>query len=334
MPYPARAILAIDTSPFGESLEVLPAMRALRLSYAKSLIVAAAPAATVELVKTMGLVDDTIDLGVIKASDGKRSGVLRRAARLARHARKYQFDLVLDFSPGPDTQIVSRLMVRARTLAPSSALEMLMDFAGLPKRSPGSDSSYAKVMGAAGVELSESRLGVSPSPADDARFEELLARAGFRGGEPIAIVFAANAGDPRGWPVQSFGEIGARLANNFSARIVAADEPFDDTFTEAIGPFLSANAIKLAEPDALELLAALARASIVITDAPSIANLASEAGTPVIEVADGRSTRDSRSSTHRVIYGSSRSQVSTDEVFELASQMIQSSRTSSLFQRL
>ena len=124
-----------------------------------------------------------------------------------------------------------------------------------------------------------------------------------------------------------------RLANNFNARIVAADEPSDDTFTRAVVTQLPSSAIRLAEPRALELIAAIARASIVITDEQAIAQIASELGTRVIEIADAHTVTGDSTTTHRIARGSSRSYVSADEVYEIASEMIQETRSPALFER-
>lgn len=332
--HPARSILAIDSSPFGQSLAALPAMRALRASYPNAFILAAAADGTAELLMDGAAVDETIEMGVIKTSDGGRPGALKRALRLAGRVRRHSIDLVLDFSSALETQIVARLVVRARTITPSQfprAIEILMGLA--PRTGDRGASAYQSVLRQIGVELSDLHLAVSHSAGEDERFEQLLLRSGSRGGEPIAMLFAASPGDRRGWPVESFGEIGSRLANNFGARVVCADQPADESFTDAIYALLPNGAIKLAKPHALELAAALARASVVITDAPAIAQLASERDTPVIEVADSGPDEAAQSQTHRIVRGSSRRRVSTDEVFDIACQMIQESRSASLFQR-
>jgi ADP-heptose:LPS heptosyltransferase len=124
----------------------------------------------------------------------------------------------------------------------------------------------------------------------------------------------------------------ARLSHNFGARVIAADEPSDETFTEAISALLPQTAIKIAEPRALELAAAIARASLVITDERGLAELAIEMGTPVLEISDD-SAAQSSSKAHRVVQGSSRARVATDEVYEIACEMLQASRSETLFRR-
>jgi len=95
-----------------------------------------------------------------------------------------------------------------------------------------------------------------------------LSSGGSRGGELIALLYAGNPGSKDGWPVAAFGETGTRLANNLGARIIAADEPSDESFTRAASPFSAAGRDKLAKPRAFELMAAIARASIVLLTNP------------------------------------------------------------------
>ena len=180
--------------------------------------------------------------------------------------------------------------------------------------------------------MNGAELGL-PLPAEEnSRFESRLSGEGSRGGELIALLYARNPGSSYGWPVASFAEIGTRLTNNFGARIIAADEPSDETFTDSLRSLLPAGAIRLSEPQALELVAAIARASIVITDDAGIAQIASEMNTPVVEVRDAISSAAAPFPGHRIVQGATRARVSTDEIFDIACEMIQETRSPSLFQ--
>jgi ADP-heptose:LPS heptosyltransferase len=337
---PFRSILAIDMSAFGSSLALLPAMRALRAGYPKSALVAATSSGTCELLSLAGVVDDAIDLGVIKSSDRKYTSALRKLVTLVRRSRQYNFDLVLDFSPRVETQIVSRLFLRARTITPSRlprAMESLLDLIGVPKSLNRSGSSnHKRVLAQVGAEMTDTTLRVTLPDEEHARFEQRLEKAGSRGGELIVLFYASDPNDSRGWPVEAFAETGRRLANNFDARIIAADEPSDSAFTQALRAFPAAGmrtVTMVAEPQAVELVAAIARASIAITDEPAIAQLAAELGTPVIEISDSASGDSARAGSHRIIEAPTRKRVTIDEVYEGACELIQESRSSSLFQR-
>lgn len=334
---PARAILAIDGSPFGSALALLPATRALRASYPKTLLVAAAASGTCELLSFAGFVDDTIDLGVIKSSDRRYTRTLGKLATLIRRSRRYNFDLVLDFSPSIETQIASRVISRGRTITPSRlprAIEALLELVGVPRPvDPPGLSNYKKVLAQVGAAMTDTTFQVALPDNEHARFEQRLRKAGSGGGELIVLLYASNPDDSRGWPVEAFAETGRRLANNFDARVIAADEPSDAAFTNALDALAVSGIAKIAEPRAVELMAAIARASIAITDEPAIAKIASEFGTPVIEVADTDSRNPGSSSSHRILNAASRKRVTIDEVYEKACEMIQESRSSSLFRR-
>jgi ADP-heptose:LPS heptosyltransferase len=135
-----------------------------------------------------------------------------------------------------------------------------------------------------------------------------------------------------GWPIDSFAETARRLANNFSARIVIIDEPGDNTFTGIITPLLPKDAIELREARAVEIVAAIARASLVITDEAGVAEMASDLGAPALQLSSFKPPPDLPKS-RRVLHAPALARITADEVYEMASEMIQESRLISLFER-
>ncbi|HSO75895.1 MAG TPA: hypothetical protein VLU47_13755 [Blastocatellia bacterium] len=322
----AHSILVVDISPFGRSLHLLPAMRVLREAYPNAFIAVAASTGICELLWSAGLVTETIDLGAIKPGGAFSS--LNKTVRLIKSARRFNFDLILDFCPRPETQFLSRVVLRARTVTPSRlplVLEFLSGSAPSSRRG-GQVTDYEGVLRKLGLELGKSGLAAIPSPEENARFEDLLRRHGFRGGEPVVVMY--TAGGASAWPTASFAETAHRLANNFNARVLAADEPSDRSFTTALEGLLPKAAIKLAEPRALELMAAVARASVLITDEPNLAAAASEIGTPVINL-----TLPFPGASRRAAAEAMLASATTDEVYDEACEILQESRSSSLFQQ-
>jgi ADP-heptose:LPS heptosyltransferase len=335
MGYPTRSILSLDVSPFGRSLNLMPVMRALRSSFPQAYLGVAAHTGTCEALQALGLIDMTIPLGVVKLPVSGRAAI-KRGWTLARRVRGYNFDLVLDFSPRLETQLISRLVLGAPVLSPgrlAGAFGRFLEFSGAV-RSPGAPAlaDYSSVLRQLNAEIQDTRIGIVTSPEEDAMFEQRLHSSGSRGGEMLVLLYAANPESVRGWPVAAFGEIATRLANNFNARIVVADEPSDNSLTQRLDGWLPLGAIKLVQPRALEVFAAIARASVVITDEVAIAQIASELSTPAIEIRDSLS-RMAATSSHRIVSGSSRGKVSVEEVFDVACEMIQENRSRSLFQR-
>jgi len=336
MAYPAQSMLAIDASPFGSGLGLLPTIQALRASYPRSTIVAATSTGICELLSAAGLIDEAIDLGVIKPSDRRLTSSLRRFTRVLRGARRFSVDLVLDFSARLETQIASRVFLRTRTVTPirlPRSIEEMLTRSARADRDFSLLSDYRSVLRQTGIELNDARTVFASSDEENSRFEKRLAKSGSRGGELIALCYASDANDSSGWPAVAFAELAVRLTNNLGSRIVLADEPGDQSFSDSTSGLLPISAIKLVRPRTVELIAAIARASIVITDDPGLANAGSELGTPVVEISGRHSHPKARPGSHRIIEGSSRKRISADEVYEAACELIQDTRSPSLFYR-
>ena len=312
---------------------MLPAMRALRAAYPRTFLTAAVGRGTCELLSNAGLADETIDLGVINHPSGVGSAI-KRFAQITKKARQREFDLVLDFAPGPETQLIARFVLNTRTVSPSklhNIFDKLLGRMGVVPP-PGSDfADCANLLGQIGVKISDKRLGLEVPAEENVQFEKLLAKRGSRGGEPVVVLHASLTGGSRGWPVEHFGELASRLANGLQARVVAVDQPLGSEFTDAAGSLLPRGAIKIESPRAYEMLAAVARASLVITDEPGLAEAALDLGAPVLEVAER--PRPNEDGLYRSVSGASRARIPVEDVFSVACEMIQASRSSFLFQR-
>jgi ADP-heptose:LPS heptosyltransferase len=328
-----RSILILDLLPFGQSLALLPAARALRAAYPRTFIAVAASKGTCELLSASRLVDEVIDLGVIKSSNQNFGGALGRVGRLFKSTRRKDPDLILDLSPRLETQVFTSAVLRSRAVTPSKPLDMLDR---LLSRTGGRASSHQadcrRVLKQIGIEAALDRLAIDQSPEEDARFERLLADKGSRGGQPVVVLYSGGGSPAEGWPVESFAEVAARLTKNFAARIIALDEPGDSTFTDMVDGLLPPDAIRLRQPRAVEGVAAIARASLVLTDEAGVAEMATDLKAPALEIARFK-PEAGLAKTRRVIHSAAPARITTDEVYELASEMLQQSRLITLFER-
>src|SRR5207237_9543769 len=136
------------------------------------------------------------DLGVINPQTGGDG--LNRLARLFKRARHRDYDLVLDFSPKLDTQVLSRFVLHARTVMPARWPRVLDLLMGDSRRRVGA-GGYESVLQQVGIELRDERLGLVVPADEHAQFEKLLERSGSRGGEPIVALYAADASGGDSW---------------------------------------------------------------------------------------------------------------------------------------
>src|SRR5262249_40186231 len=136
-------------------------------------------------------------------------------------------------------------------------------------------------------------------------------------------LYTAEAGWSRSWSTQNYAELAGRLASNYGVRVVAADVPYTSDFNGAMALLLPREAIKIRSPRAAELIAAVARSSLVVTDDSGVARMASGLGTPAIDL--GPSTGTLSGGTSRP----SNRQIET--VYQEACHLLQNSRTGVLF---
>lgn len=249
--------------------------------------------------------------------------------KLARRSRRADFDLVMDFSPGAETQLLARVFLNSRVITPAAGPSFIEALFGRSMSKTGKE--YSGMLSRLGIKLGDESVRIELSEDDHARFEQLLARKGSRGGEPIVILHSEMGDVERRWPVERFGDLAVRISLMPGARVVAMDEPHSRMFTDSINAFLPRSAIRLAQPQGKDFFAAIARASLLVTDDPGVARASSEMATPVLEVAETGSSP--QATTHRIVDGASRTRITVDEVYEAACEMLQSNRSSVLFER-
>ncbi|MEW6212571.1 MAG: hypothetical protein AB1631_29870 [Acidobacteriota bacterium] len=324
-----RSILAINAASFGRSLMLLPALRALRNAFPKTRITAAVTKGLVDLLAATDLIDETIDLGVIPASKSKTLSRVSRFVKLARRSRHAGFDLVMDFSPGAETQLLARVFLNARVISSAAGPSFIESLFGRPARQTGRE--YAGMLSRLGIKLADENIRIELTEEDHSRFEQWLARKGSRGGEPIVILHSEMTDPVRRWPVERMGDLAVRLSLMPGVRVLAMDDPHSREFTDSINAFLPRGAIRISAPQGKDFFAAIARASLLVTDDRFVARVASEIATPVLELAESGSAPSS--DAHRIIEGASRTRITVDEVYEAASEMLQRNRSSVLFER-
>lgn len=323
-----RTILAISASRFGSSLGLIPALRILRERYSASLITAAACTGTCEIITPTGFANRTIDLGVIKPSGRTPAKALKLLYKLLRKTRADEFDLVLDFSPQLETRIAAALNLGARRLSTSRLPRILELIFGLSAESF-SDGDYAAVLRKLGLKSGNMQLDLAVDVQESERFERLIQKAGVSETEKLVVLFAGDAADsPRsGWPIERFLELAWRLDNNLAGRPIVIDVPHDQAFTDVVGGRLPKNGLTIRSPGGPALVAALARASLVVTDDSGVARFSAELGVPTLEIAGNAASIDEPAPMHR------RSKGDVEHAYTAACELLQSSRTALLFGR-
>jgi len=324
MRFEAHSVLALDASPFGTSLDLIPSINVIRSANPTAHIAVAASAGICELLTSLRMIDKAISFGAIKPSQrGFGSGLLRLIS-LSRSVGGDELDLVLDFSPSVSTLLYG-LTRRARIITPVASRQRMVGAPpfGRNRRRPAAADRYESVLSQLDLSSDISSWAHLPMPEESARFEGSLARSGYKGGEPILLLYTMQTGWPRSWPTPNYAELALRLSSNYGVRVVAADVPYSADFTSRIAFLLPRDAIKLRSPRAAELVAAVARSSLVVTDDSGIARMAARQGSPVIDIGTPPATAGSGPSAS--------ANRDFEAVYQEACHLLQTSRTGALF---
>ncbi|MGH9763256.1 MAG: glycosyltransferase family 9 protein, partial [Blastocatellia bacterium] len=320
---------------------LLPTLRAIRDGFKGSSVTAAASTGTVELFSAYRLADEVVDLGVVEPSRqgaGPALSALKRTLKLLTRVHSRKFDLTVDCAPRLATQLLA-LFAHGKTVAPIVRLPDLVDtlLGGKHGRRTRMEAASASIIRQLELKAPPDTWRFEPGPEVAAKIEETLRKQGFRGGEPLIVLYSADTAIGGAWPVARFAEVGSRLASNYGVRVVVLDQPYSSKFTSAIGPSLPKEAIKLRAPRALDLVGALARASLVITDDPAVARFSARVGSSSIDIGSGSRKGVGSAGTSQPKKGPAGVRggvlASAEDVYHVACEQLQASRTAVLFEQ-
>jgi ADP-heptose:LPS heptosyltransferase len=336
-----RSILFIHTGGNVEFLLSLPALVAARDHFPRAEITLVASDFGCDVAQIAGCVDKTVSLGQRQPSPGRPNLPVFKLLGAFARLRIAKFDVAVNLHTSNIEGILTflagareRVGVRTGGLL-SSALTQ-----HAPEPRPGCHltDQYNDLIEIIGVRELRDRVRLPvPTPAlraMDARLE----KAGWRGG--LLIAFHPTVGfPPQVWPAEEFVELGLVLMAEFGTQIVLLETPDEPGLnTRLMAEFrrktkhLPIPLKRLTVPDTLALLA---RCTAIVGNNGAPVHLASMVGTPAAVVMDGSwdsSITAVRGARHRLVYGSTVKPVAFDDVFGITSEVLQSSRTASLFE--
>ncbi len=132
----------------------------------------------------------------------------------------------------------------------------------------------------------EPEFGISVDEAAALRVQKLLAGAGMRSGERLAVLHPGSGGSARDWPLERFVELGGRLARTPGMRVAVTGGKGEEGVVDRIAHGVPGNGA-IAFPGTLtipELAALLGEAAVVVANSTGPLHLAAALGTPVVGI--------------------------------------------------
>jgi ADP-heptose:LPS heptosyltransferase len=319
---------------FGRLAEVtlsLPALKAVREHFSRSHITVAARPASCPLIEMTPYSDE-----ITSVHELNLKGLIRpwRWVQFLQDVRSGRYDLVVDLQSGSRSNLFAWLSPAAVRLAARRPGPLDFLFNLWPsKEDPRKHliDRYLDVLRPFGIESADRAVRVRPLPEVDQRVQKRLLNKGYRAGQLLVGLYAGAEDESGRWVLDGFVEVGKRLVHNLDVRLVVLGGPDDSQRAETVRQPLPSETILLNKLSIPELVSVLTRCTVLISDDAGAANLAAAVSTPVVGLGFSL-TIAPLGREHVLIRPAALPHVTADEVFTAASQLIQRSRTTALFQ--
>lgn len=315
--------LILALAPLSESAMLLEPLAARRSTNPGERITLAGCPALCEIAKSLGLVADAWE--VAPASDSSRSATsVIGAVSLLAKARRGAFDLVIDLFPRVASGLAS--IVAAGPSAPNgNPLEGMFRSRSRATGLVDPVSRMTQQLGVVGIDVA---MPANLDPEADAWIERALRAIGYEGGGSVVVLHTSGS-----WPTERFAEVGERVRSAFGAWLVALDAPKGDRRAKSLAARLGGSVLGVGAPSGARFLAAISRASLVVTDDPGVAHIAGLAHVPTVLVGGATSSTPGDRPDRAVVTAVTVDRVETPAVFDAVCYLMGRPRTGSLFSR-
>jgi ADP-heptose:LPS heptosyltransferase len=334
-----RNILVIDFGQLGDVVMSLPALRALRERFPHARITVAVGKPGAELINLSGYSDAVLEVDRVALRDGWKLVSIARILRLVSSVRKEKFDFVIDLHSLSETNLLGFLSGAPHRLysrRPGRSLEYLANFKPRPPRESTSThiaDRYLDVVKPLGITNPIRTPILKTNPAADIAVDAMLKKEKAQSGSLLVGLFPGAGHICRRWPMERFAELADYLIRNEHVRVIVFAGPEESHLIPQMRSLFPANTIFFDRLTIQQLASAEARLTLFISNDTGPMHIAAAVGTSVIVVLD-RPTRHSFipiGEHHRIICGPVITDITVDEVYSAARELIASSRTDKLF---
>ena len=343
MTFEPKKILVIDFGQLGDVVLSLPALRAIRARFPRAHITIAVGKPGAEVINLSGYGDDTIVVDRVALRDGFKPLSLFRVIELVKDVRRRKFDFVIDLHSLSETNLLGFLSGAPKRLYSrrhGRSLEYLANFHPRPPAEAESSDRhlidrYLDVLIPLGVKSANRVPQLKTRKADDLVVDRILGKAKVATGTPLVGLFPGAGHPGRRWPLEKFADLADYLMRNDDVRVLVFAGPEEQTLVSEMRTIFPPRTLILDNLTITELAAALARLAVFVSNDTGPMHIAVAVGTSVVALLD-RPTPNSFvpiESHHRVMYGERIHDITIDEVYAVARELLVGNRMSNIFAR-
>lgn len=336
-----RNILVIDFGQLGDVVLSLPALRAIRERFPSAKITVAAGKATSPVITYSGYADETLTVDRVALRDGFTLTSIVQIFKLVGNVRQREFDFVIDLHSLSETNILGFLSGAGHRLfsrRPGRSLDFLSNFNPRPpveasNRDRHLIDRYLDVLIPLGVKDADRFPRLRTKSATDKEVEQLLRKAKAEAGSPLVGLFPGAGHPSRRWPLEKFSELADFLMRNDQVRVLVFAGPEEKELVARMRKLFPKTTVILDQLNLSQLISALARLAVLVSNDTGPMHLAAAVGTPVLVLLDKRAptTYMPLGEHHRKLNGNVISEISVEEAYEAARSILAAGRTAALF---
>lgn len=340
MSFDPRNILVIDFGQLGDVVLSLPALRAIREKFPRARITVATGKPAAPVVELSGYADATIPVDRVALRDGPKPWAILRIMRLVQEVRRKEFDFVIDLHSLSETNLLgffSGASHRLYARRPGRSLDFLANFHTRPRvedtrHERHAIDRYLDVLAPLGIRDVPRAPRLRTRGEDDAAIEAILKKAKANTGAPLVGLFPGAGHPSRRWPLTRFNELADMLKRNDEVRILVFAGPEERELVAEVKSSFPRSTIILDRLTIAQLAAALARLSVLVSNDTGPMHIAAAVGTSVVLLLDRRAPHSYLpiEGHHRVIQRVI-ADITTDEVYGAARELLATGRTEALF---
>jgi len=316
-----KKILVVRNDRFGEFLLNIPAMRALKETFPEAKVIAVIDHKTRELAENISYIDGVIEWGTRKHS-------FREKLKLIRILKKIKFDAALMLNPSRDLNITTYLSGIPLRAGYDRKLGFLLNKRMKDKKYLGEKHEVEynlELVGLVGAKTNDTTLSLK----NNGKAIDIFSRLGIDISADFITIHPWTSDPVKQWPVENFVELSKRLAKELGKRVLVVGGKEEEA--RGLGYFSDlCNDISniTGKTSLMDLAAVLKKSRLLISGDSGPVHLASAVGTPVLAIfrndLAGKTAKrwGPWGDGHSVIEKNNFSEITVDEVFNKAKEML------------
>jgi ADP-heptose:LPS heptosyltransferase len=275
----------------------------------------------------------------VSLRDGPTLGSIARIIKLVSQVRKSKYDFVIDLHSLSETNILGFLSGAPQRLysrRPGRSVDILANFNPAPaKESKDSHmvDRYLTVLESLGIFNAPRTPRIKTTSSADATVENLLKKEKAQSGALLVGIFPGAGHPSRRWPLEKFAELADFLIRNDRVRVIVFAGPEETKLIPEMKKLFPASTIFFSRLTIAQLASAQARLTMFISNDTGPMHIAAAVGTSVVTIMD-RPTVHAYvpiGDQHRLVFGKTIHDISVEQVYKVAHELLASNRTEKLF---